>query len=55
MRREGYILKIYDSHHRFNRVDNWCLISAIDDATSKIVHADIREYWNKKYVNQIYC
>ena len=40
MRREGYILQMDGSHHRFNRVDNWCLISAIDDATSKIVHAE---------------
>ncbi|MCH2534820.1 MAG: ISNCY family transposase [Bdellovibrionales bacterium] len=40
MRREGYILQMDGSHHRFNGEDEWCLISAIDDATSKIIHAE---------------
>ena len=28
------------SHHKWNRKDEWCLIAAIDDATSDIPYAE---------------
>ena len=37
---EGYILQMDGSHHRWNREDEWCLIAAIDDATSDIPYAE---------------
>jgi len=37
---EGYILQMDGSHHKWNRVDEWCLIAAIDDATSDIPYAE---------------
>jgi hypothetical protein len=37
---EGYILQMDGSHHRWNRVNEWCLIAAIDDATSDIPYAE---------------
>lgn len=37
---EGYILQIDGSHHKWNRKDEWCLIAAIDDATSDIPYAE---------------
>jgi hypothetical protein len=37
---EGYILQMDGSHHRWNRKDEWCLIAAIDDATSDIPYAE---------------
>ncbi|MFK8138090.1 MAG: hypothetical protein AB8E15_07010 [Bdellovibrionales bacterium] len=43
MRREGYILQMDGCHHKFNGNEQWCLISAIDDATSEIIHAEFFE------------
>ncbi len=37
---EGYILQMDGSHHKWNRVDDWCLIAAIDDATRDIPYAE---------------
>ena len=37
---EGYILQLDGSHHKWNRRDEWCLIAAIDDATSDIPYAE---------------
>jgi hypothetical protein len=37
---EGYILQMDGSHHKWNRVNEWCLIAAIDDATSDIPYAE---------------
>jgi hypothetical protein len=37
---EGYILQMDGSHHKWNRKDEWCLIAAIDDATSDIPYAE---------------
>jgi hypothetical protein len=37
---EGYILQMDGSHHKWNRSDEWCLIAAIDDATSDIPYAE---------------
>jgi hypothetical protein len=34
MPQEGLLLQMDGSHHKFNGKDEWCLISAIDDATS---------------------
>lgn len=40
MPREGLLLQFDGSHHRWNGKDVWCLIAAIDDATSDIPHAE---------------
>ena len=40
MTQEGYCLQMDGCHHRFNGRDEWCLISAIDDATSDIPYAE---------------
>lgn len=40
MAKEGYCLQMDGCHHRFNRKDEWCLIAAIDDATSDIPYAE---------------
>jgi len=37
---EGYILQMDGSHHKWNGKDEWCLIAAIDDATSDIPYAE---------------
>jgi len=37
---EGYILQMDGSHHKWNRKDEWCLIAAIDDATSDIPYGE---------------
>jgi hypothetical protein len=37
---EGYILQMDGSQHKWNRRDEWCLIAAIDDATSDIPYAE---------------
>ncbi len=37
---EGLLLQMDGSHHKFNGKDEWCLISAIDDATSNIPYAE---------------
>ena len=33
---EGLLLQMDGSHHRWNGIDEWCLIALIDDATSEI-------------------
>ena len=33
---EGLMLQMDGSHHRWNGKDEWCLVAAIDDATSRI-------------------
>lgn len=38
---EGLLLQMDGSHHKFNGKDEWCLISAIDDATSNIPYAEL--------------
>ena len=40
MPNEGLLLQMDGSPHRYNGKDNWCLIAAIDDATSDIPYAD---------------
>lgn len=40
MASEGLLLQFDGSHHRWNGKDVWCLIAAIDDATSDIPHAE---------------
>lgn len=40
MSKEGYCLQMDGCHHRFNLRDEWCLIAAIDDATSDIPYAE---------------
>ncbi|NBV51727.1 ISNCY family transposase [bacterium] len=37
---EGLILQMDGSPHRYNGKDDWCLIAAIDDATSDIPYAE---------------
>lgn len=37
---EGLLLQMDGSPHRYNGKDEWCLIGAIDDATSEIPHAE---------------
>jgi len=37
---EGLLLQLDGSPHRWNGNDEWCLIGAIDDATSKIPYAE---------------
>ena len=37
---EGILLQMDGSHHKWNGKDEWVLIAAIDDATSKIAHAE---------------
>jgi hypothetical protein len=37
---EGLMLQMDGSHHRWNGKDKWCLISAIDDATSDLPYAE---------------
>lgn len=37
---EGLLLQMDGSHHRYNGKDVWCLIAAIDDATSEIPYAE---------------
>jgi transposase-like protein len=37
---EGLLLQMDGSHHKWNGKDEWCLITAIDDATSNIPHAE---------------
>lgn len=37
---EGILLQLDGSHHKWNGKDEWVLIAAIDDATSKIAHAE---------------
>jgi hypothetical protein len=37
---EGLLLQMDGSHHRWNRDEEWCLIAAIDDATSDIPYAE---------------
>lgn len=40
MPNEGLLLQMDGSHHRYNGKDEWCLIAAIDDATSDIPYAE---------------
>lgn len=40
MPNEGLLLQMDGSPHRYNGKDNWCLIAAIDDATSDIPYAE---------------
>jgi transposase len=40
MASEGLILQMDGCHHKFNGRDEWCLITAIDDATSEIPYAE---------------
>jgi transposase len=40
MRSEGLLLQMDGSPHRYNGKDEWCLIAAIDDATSDIPYAE---------------
>jgi transposase len=40
MPNEGLLLQMDGSFHRFNGVDEWCLIAAIDDASSDIPYAE---------------
>ena len=40
MASEGLLLQFDGSHHRWNGKDEWCLIAAIDDATSDIPYAE---------------
>ena len=40
MQSEGLLLQMDGSPHRFNGKDQWCLIAAIDDATSDIPYAE---------------
>lgn len=40
MQSEGLLLQMDGSPHRFNGKDEWCLIAAIDDATSDIPYAE---------------
>ena len=40
MPNEGLLLQMDGSHHRWNLHDEWCLIAAIDDATSDIPYAE---------------
>lgn len=40
MPQEGLLLQMDGSHHRWNGKDEWCLISAIDDATSEVPYAE---------------
>ena len=38
--REGFVLQMDGSHHQWNGEDEWCLVAAIDDATSEIPYAE---------------
>ncbi|MEN0060415.1 MAG: hypothetical protein AAGB31_16360 [Bdellovibrio sp.] len=40
---EGLLLQMDGCHHKFNGKDEWCLIAAIDDATSNIPYAEFFE------------
>lgn len=40
MANEGLLLQLDGSHHKWNGQDEWCLIGMIDDATSRIAHAE---------------
>lgn len=40
MQSEGMLLQMDGSPHRYNGKDEWCLIGAIDDATSDIAYAE---------------
>lgn len=40
MASEGLLLQMDGSHHRYNGKDEWCLIAAIDDATSDIPYVE---------------
>jgi len=40
MPRAGMLLQFDGSHHRWNGKEEWCLIAAIDDATSDIPYAE---------------
>ena len=40
MQSEGLLLQMDGSPHRYNGVDEWCLIAAIDDATSDIPYGE---------------
>jgi transposase len=40
MAQEGYFLQMDGCEHKFNGQDTWCLIGAIDDATSDIPYAE---------------
>ena len=40
MQSEGMLLQMDGSPHRYNGKDEWCLIAAIDDATSDIPYAE---------------
>lgn len=40
MASEGLLLQFDGSHHKWNGKDVWCLIAAIDDATSDIPYAE---------------
>ena len=40
MPNEGLMLQMDGSHHRWNGKDKWCLIAAIDDASSNIPYAE---------------
>jgi transposase len=40
MHHEGLLLQMDGSPHRYNGKDEWCLIAAIDDATSDIPYAE---------------
>jgi transposase len=40
MPNEGLLLQMDGSPHRYNGKDEWCLIAAIDDATSEIPYAE---------------
>lgn len=43
MPQEGLLLQMDGCHHKFNGKDEWCLIAAIDDATSEIPYAEFFE------------
>lgn len=43
MPQEGLLLQMDGSHHKWNGKDEWCLIAAIDDATSDIPYAEFFE------------
>ncbi|HPI41298.1 MAG TPA: ISNCY family transposase [Pseudobdellovibrionaceae bacterium] len=43
MSEEGMLLQMDGSHHWFVPNEEWCLITAIDDATSEIIHGEFFE------------
>jgi len=40
MAKEGLLLQMDGSHHKWNNREKWCLIAMIDDATSEIPYAE---------------